>query len=814
MNALGLLVRHSLRANRRAILGLALIVALAGGLSLTTLAAARRTASAFPRYLDASDASDIGVGLFPESEAVTPQSFLADTDPILAAAREIPGVEKDASHLGLNTMYLGDDGRASANTPETIGSLDGRYTQTDRVALQAGRLPDPDRVDEVLVNPDATELYGMRLGSTHELVITEGDDEVEDPAQAEVVDSVRVRVVGIGRLPEEVLRDEYDAAGLLLTSPALTRRYLDGGGLPYRFHALHLTTSADPAEVVDAYEELSGEDYGLIVRRTDEQRDAAQRALRPINVALIAFGLFTGAAVLAIGGLGAVRLAAAAGGDAGSLRALGLSRASTALVVGAPAVLASGLGVAAAAALAVALSPLTPVGPVREVEPDPGIDLDATIVLGGGALLAAVIALVALGGAILNVRRQGAAQQHARPSLLGSAIASLGLSPEGAVGAREALGVGAARSGAAVRPTLAACTASVMAVVATLTFGASIDGLLRTPERYGWAADRALVAGAGYFAISEDAHQALRDQPDVRSVAVATYAPIRLGGRNVSAMGVEAATGRTAVTVLEGRLPTSEDEVAVGTNTARELDVGVGDDVEDGSRGARVVGIVALPAIGLAGVSHPSMAQGAVLTPDGLVARNGAAFAAVAFVDFEPGVDHSAAARDARDALSTALVGGPSGELVQVFEALKPAELVEVDPAKATALGLAATLGLAAVVALAFTLSTSVRRRRRQLAILATLGFDQRALRRSVRWQTGCLAGLALVIGVPLGVITGRLSWVAFAGQIGVAPTAVVPLPLVGVVAGAIVMLAVAVGEHPARAASRTSPAVTLRTAA
>jgi len=57
--ALGLLGRRSLRAHRRAILGLALVVALAGGVAFASVAAARRTASAFPRYLRSAHASDV-----------------------------------------------------------------------------------------------------------------------------------------------------------------------------------------------------------------------------------------------------------------------------------------------------------------------------------------------------------------------------------------------------------------------------------------------------------------------------------------------------------------------------------------------------------------------------------------------------------------------------------------------------------------------------------------------------------------------------------------------------------------------------------
>jgi len=810
MNGLGLLVRGSLRAHRRSIIGLALVVALAGGLSLTTFAAARRTASAFTRFLAASDASDLAIGLFPEGGLDTPGDYIAETDPILEAARSIPGVERDSTHLGLTTMYVaGPDGRAAPDTPEIIGSLEGRFLETDRVTVLQGRVPDADRPDEVIVNTAAVERYDMQLGSRHELVTIAGGDEVFDARGAEVIGSTSVRVVGVGRFPEEVLRDEYDVDGFLLTTPALTRRYLEQG-FPYRFHALHLAAGTNPSEVVAAYEALSGEDYGLIVQRTDAQRTGAQLALRPIVVALAVFGGLAAAAALALGALGAARLSSAAGADVPVLRAVGASRAAIAMTVGAPALAGLAVGAVGAVALAVALSPLAPIGPVREVEPGRGVDLDATAVLGGAGVLLAVLVLAALAGAALVARHRGRAiERPARRSVLRSALAALDLSPAVSVGVREGVGVGGSRAGTAVRSTLASCTLSVVAVVATLTFSASIDGLLDTPDRYGWAADRALVAGAGYITIPPEAVEPLAALPDVRSVALASYGLVQLGGRTVSAMGLEAATGPTAVTVLAGRLPLTDDEVALGVNTARELAVGVGDAINDPDGEVTVVGIAAMPAIGLAGVSHPSMAQGAVLTPTGVSSRNGSAFPAVAFVDFVEGIDPGAATERARQALGEGLRF--PADAIEPYDALRPAELVDVEPAKTTALALAASLAAAAILALAFTLSSSVRRRGSQLAILSALGFDRRDLRRSVRWQTACLVGAALLAGVPLGIVAGRLSWAAFADQIGVSPTPVVPLLLVAAAAVAIALVAVAVGEHPARAAARTHPGAALR---
>lgn len=74
--------------------------------------------------------------------------------------------------------------------------------------------------------------------------------------------------------------------------------------------------------------------------------------------------------------------------------------------------------------------------------------------------------------------------------------------------------------------------------------------------------------------------------------------------------------------------------------------------------------------------------------------------------------------------------------------------------------------------------------------------------------------GVALLVGVPVGVVAGRAAWTVFASQIGVAPTAVVPLGLVSTATLAVAVLASVVGERPARAAAHTLTGPTLRPSA
>ena len=51
---------------------------------------------------------------------------------------------------------------------------------------------------------------------------------------------------------------------------------------------------------------------------------------------------------------------------------------------------------------------------------------------------------------------------------------------------------------------------------------------------------------------------------------------------------------------------------------------------------------------------------------------------------------------------------------------------------------------------------TSVRRRRRDLALLKTLGFTQRQLAAAVAWQATVIGAIGITLGIPLGMVLGH----------------------------------------------------------
>ena len=72
-------------------------------------------------------------------------------------------------------------------------------------------------------------------------------------------------------------------------------------------------------------------------------------------------------------------------------------------------------------------------------------------------------------------------------------------------------------------------------------------------------------------------------------------------------------------------------------------------------------------------------------------------------------------------------------------------------------------------------LVTSIRRRRRDLAVLKVVGFVPGQLRRTILWQANTITVVALLLGVPVGTVIGRGVWLLFAHQIGVFAAPTVP---------------------------------------
>jgi predicted lysophospholipase L1 biosynthesis ABC-type transport system permease subunit len=177
-------------------------------------------------------------------------------------------------------------------------------------------------------------------------------------------------------------------------------------------------------------------------------------------------------------------------------------------------------------------------------------------------------------------------------------------------------------------------------------------------------------------------------------------------------------------------------------------------------------------------------------------------------VRIKPGVNHQAALRS----LSATLVKlGGNNNGAQAQSVQRPAQIINYGSLGSTPVVLGGALALGAVVAMELTLITSVRRRRRDLALLKILGFTRRQVAAAITWQSSVATAIGTAIGVPLGVLLGRFLWDLFAHEIYAVPRPNVPILSVVLIVASALVLANVVAAIPGRVAGRTPTALLLR---
>jgi ABC-type antimicrobial peptide transport system permease subunit len=238
-----------------------------------------------------------------------------------------------------------------------------------------------------------------------------------------------------------------------------------------------------------------------------------------------------------------------------------------------------------------------------------------------------------------------------------------------------------------------------------------------------------------------------------------------------------------------------------------------------------IVGTATLPAIGGTLSLHTSMGVGAILPIDieppafqkFLHYKNETlnGYAAL-FVRLRQGASPSLAlaslqkiARDGTKLLDALPDGGGSSVIVQ--SVLFPAEIENYRTIGDLPDLLALALALGTVVALGLTLIASVHRRRRDLALLRTLGFTGRQLMSAVAWQASVAGAIGAVFGIPLGILAGRWLWTLFANNIYAVPHPTEPVVAIVIVGLSALVLANLVAALPGRTAAQTSSAQVLR---
>jgi hypothetical protein len=370
-----------------------------------------------------------------------------------------------------------------------------------------------------------------------------------------------------------------------------------------------------------------------------------------------------------------------------------------------------------------------------------------------------------------------------------------------------------------------------MAVAMAVVFGASLTGLVSHPARYGWNWTLLMDSQGGYESWPPaQMDRLVSGQPGVAGWSTFAFTQIPIDGQSVPVLGLTRHLGSVEPPTTSGHPIAGPLQIEMGTATLRQLGKRIGDTVTAGSgrnrRRLTIVGTVTLPSIGLTLTDHVSLGRGAMLAGSTLLALQGLspgravqqtasspvaipAFPSAVAIDLAPGASGSAL---------TARIGGanpggtPGGTYRLPMDRIRGAAIVDAADMGSQPLTLALAVAGGAVLSLALALLASVRQRRRELALLKTLGLTRRQVMAAVAWQASVILVVAALVGGPLGVATGRWAWTAFATSLGAVPVAVVPVP--ALLAGFLLLLAAGnlLAAGPGAAAASTPPAAVLHT--
>jgi hypothetical protein len=244
----------------------------------------------------------------------------------------------------------------------------------------------------------------------------------------------------------------------------------------------------------------------------------------------------------------------------------------------------------------------------------------------------------------------------------------------------------------------------------------------------------------------------------------------------------------------------------LGSRTLAQLNLRLGQTVDVSADNRKIAMYIAgrvLMPIGYTGVGGLKLGDGAIITaaafrrlaPDDV--GPGALFA----VRYAPGANRGAAFASLRRDFGRAVATWLPGEEVESIRRVDYLPLI-----------LAALLLLLAVATTGHALISLVRRKARDLAILKTLGFLRSQLSATVAWQATALATVGLVVGIPLGVVVGRLSWKVMAHSLGAVTPPSVPLVTMLIMIPASLLVANVVAVLPGVVAARVKSATLLRT--
>jgi putative ABC transport system permease protein len=780
---------------------LAVLAGLAGGVVLTTVGVARRTSSALDRYLDQPNLTTSLViacpkGMTEEGVQGDPGTVCGTTDNVLAVAREVVRSPLVGSVVPMATLVTGL--RSTAGQPwfPTIqyAALDGWQGLPNAPVVVAGRLPASGAADEAAMNERLARELGLTVGDSFEMgnyladqrgdAVTQGEDSVPAGPRSEL------HLTGIIRAVDDVAPDPER---IVVTTAGWWRANgsddLAGYG---KGVAVHLVDRRNEPQL-DASLRAAMPDRLFDVSSYQASTEATRRVIELQAGAAWAVALVALVAVVGFVGQALGREAARDLSDRATLITLGMTRRG--MVAGsALRMLPSAIGAALIAGVATVLaSPVGPVGLGRRIEIHPGIRADMTVLAVGSMCIVGVVVAIPTMAAVFTLRR-GSRQPQPRfrslpvgtPTSVRAGLSFLGRSDQSAV------------VGAVVGTAVA-----VAVVVSAIAVSSSYTSLLAAPERFGQTWD-VVLGDFGSPEETADGRAAIAGVDGIDDINTTRSTEASIGDDPVFVVSFLEPTGVVGPEVLEGRAPTTATEIAVGTSTMADEHLALGDEVTlrspvDGSLVGplRVVGRV-VPNDGVDTAQSPG--RGVVVT-DELFDR----------IDVNTtGQSLLIAASDGvgADTLVERLRAAFGGS---VAPARAPEDVVNLERVSTVPALLAALVGLLALSALVNALLNVLGRRRRDIAILRSLGFARSQVLGSALTVATAVSAAAVVLGVPLGLVVARWAWGLLETRLGVRSGVVVPVGWVLVVAVVTVVVAEVVSLIPGLRAARIRAAEALR---
>lgn len=792
MGALGLVALSRVRRSWISLVVVGLVAGVVAGLATAAVAGERRSMSAATRLADSTFAPDGTIRAFEPSMYQELERFVAD-DPDVVDSRPI------ASSIG-----------------RTTGSKDWYYPiaapltdeEISRPLVRSGRLPAPTSQNEVAISAATAASTGLDVGSVVEmdLYTTEQMDRISSATEDHPQGSrVGLEVVGI-------VADTADVAPLaaqrqMLGSDAFYRRITsasaDCTGCDNAYRGIEVRTVDGPV----GFERLADRvaerfpDGGLDVLARAE----AVRAAEPSDGVIRAGTWIMALVVVVVGGAVLAQIArrqlSARTDEDATLHRLGLTTAEQTAVGTAPSALSAVVAALGVPAVAVAVSPLFPIGRARLLEPSPGVDLDVPVVVLGSLLAAVgVVGLVAL------VARRDLSHRVDRParSVQRWTGTVSSLPPTVQAGLRVATAPDSQHRSRTFRAAVIGGAVGTAGLVASAVFLHSLDQLVTTPSLYGVDADLSIEVPVEQIA-ERTADLAADTELDAVVVQWSSVG-LTVDGRSVLAVALDPVSGSTDVAALEGRSAVGPDEVVLGPDLARDLGVEVGDTVAVagglGSMRAEVVGIgldpqVTSPAGSRAVVvAHADIERLVRPTP-------GRDPYPIITVRFAPGVDAEAKVAELDERY-------PYGVMDESHPS-PPALLVALDGVRTVPIVFVWFFGGLAVVAVLNGVIASGRQARHELGVVRSLGFTASQVAISLVVAAVAICLVTVLVGVPVGLLVGAATWLRVAQLVDVVPSVSIPAPVL-VVAVLVMLTVAAIGSlWPARWVTARRPAEVLR---